>query len=320
MTEAPEAAQPAPEAKSGTSLPKRITVFGGSGFIGRRLVQRLVEGGATVRIADRQPDRARQRLPRDVADGLETAVADIRDQVTVDAAVSGADAVINLVGILYEKGPQTFTAIHTEGAGRVADAAARASVGRLVQMSALGADPDAAAAYARSKAAGEAAVQRVVAAATIVRPSIVFGREDDFFNKFAGMAAVSPALPLIGGGRTRFQPVFVDDVAEAFARILTDPATAGKTYELGGPQVYTFRELLELLLKQMRIRRLLMPLPFPIAEAEAFFLEKLPKPPLTRDQLALLRSDNVVSGRLPTLQDLGITPTPLETVLPTYIR
>lgn len=309
MTQAPDAA-----------LPKRVTVFGGSGFIGRRLVQRLMEAGTTVRIADRQPERVRDRLPPHVVDGLETAVADVRDQITVDAAVSGTDAVINLVGILYEKGEQTFQGVHEEGAGRVADAAARAGAGRLVHMSAIGADPDSAAAYGRSKAAGEAAVKHALPTASIVRPSIVFGREDDFFNRFASMASISPALPLIGGGHTRFQPVFVDDVVEAFVRILSDQLTAGETYELGGPQVYTFRELLELLLAQMRVRRLLLPLPFAVAEAEAFFFEKLPKPPLTRDQVALLRSDNVVSGHHPTLQTLGITPTPLETVLPTYIR
>jgi NADH dehydrogenase len=187
-------------------------------------------------------------------------------------------------------------------------------------MSALGASPASESEYARTKAAGEKAVREVFAEAVIVRPSIVFGPEDDFFNKFAGIASMSPALPLIGGGKTRFQPVFVEDVAAAFAAILADPATSGKTYELGGPQIYTFRELMELLLEHMGRRRLLLPLPFVAADAQAYVLEWLPKPPLTRDQVALLKSDNVLGGQEPGLRDLGIEPTPLESVLPTYIH
>lgn len=299
---------------------RRVAVFGGSGFVGRRIVQRLVEDGFHVRIAARHPERVRDRLPEVRSGRAEAVGADIHDEAAVAAAVAGTDAVVNLVGILYEKGPQSFHAVHREGAERVARAAKAAGAARMVQMSALGASPESASAYARTKAAGEAAVRAVFPEATVVRPSIVFGREDDFFNKFAGMASMSPALPLIGGGKTRFQPVFVDDVAAAFATILSDPATAGKTYELGGPKIYTFRELLEILLEHMGRRRLLVPLPFAMAEAEAFFLEWLPKPPLTRDQVALLRSDNVIGGHEPTLRDLKIEPTTLETILPTYIR
>lgn len=298
----------------------RVTIFGGSGFIGRSIVQRLVDDGASVRVAARHPETAKDHLPRTTGDKVEAVRADIHDEAAVTAAVRDADAVINLVAILYEKGRQTFRSLHVDGAQRVAAAAKQAGASRMIQMSALGASPYSEAAYARTKAAGEQAVREAFADATIVRPSIVFGRDDDFFNKFAGMAGMSPALPLIGGGKSRFQPVFVEDVAAAYAAILADPGTAGKTYELGGPQVYTFRELMELLLEQMGSRRLLIPLPFIAAEAQAYFLEWLPKPPLTRDQVALLKSDNVLGGQEPSLRDLGIEPTALESVLPTYIH
>jgi uncharacterized protein YbjT (DUF2867 family) len=299
---------------------RRVTIFGGSGFIGRSMVRRLVDDGASVRIAARHPETAKDHLPRATGDKVEAVRVDIHDDAAVSAAVRDADAVINLVAILYEKGRQTFKALHVEGARRVAAAAKQAGASRMIQMSALGASPVSEAEYARTKAAGEQAVREVFADATIVRPSIVFGRDDDFFNRFAGMASMSPALPLIGGGKSRFQPVFVEDVAAAFAAILADPATAGKTYELGGPQVYTFRELMEILLEQMGSRRLLIPLPFIAAEAQAYVLEWLPKPPLTRDQVALLKSDNVLGGQEPGLRDLGIEPTALESVLPTYIH
>jgi uncharacterized protein YbjT (DUF2867 family) len=299
---------------------RRVTIFGGSGFIGRSIVQRLVENGTSVRVAARRPETVKDHLPREIGDKVEAVRVDIHDDAAVTAAVRDSEAVINLVAILYEKGRQTFRSIHVEGARRVAAAAKQAGARRMIQMSALGASPISEAAYARTKAAGEQAVREVFADATVVRPSIVFGRDDDFFNRFAGMASMSPALPLIGGGKSRFQPVFVEDVAAAFAAILGDPATAGKTYELGGPQVYTFRELMEILLEQMGSRRLLLPLPFMAAEVQAYFLEWLPKPPLTRDQIALLKSDNVLGGQEPGLRDLGIEPTALESVLPTYIH
>ncbi|MGZ8409514.1 MAG: complex I NDUFA9 subunit family protein, partial [Hyphomicrobium sp.] len=285
---------------------RRITIFGGSGFIGRSIVQRLIHDGAVVRIAARHPEAAKDHLPRAMADKLETVRVDIQDEAGVAAAVRDADAVINLVAILYEKGRQSFKALHVDGARRVAAAARQAGCSRMIQMSALGASLDSESAYARTKAAGEKAVRDAFAEATIVRPSIVFGPEDDLFNKFAGIASMSPALPLIGGGRTRFQPVFVEDVAAAFAAILADPGRAGKTYELGGPQIYTFRELMELLLEQMGRRRLLVSLPFVAAEAQGYVLEWLPKPPLTRDQVVLLKSDNVLGGQEPGLRDLGI--------------
>jgi NADH dehydrogenase len=244
---------------------------------------------------------------------------DIRSERAVAAAVAGADAVVNLVGILYEKGGRSFQAIHAEGAERIARLAKAAGVKTFVQMSALGAAADAAADYARSKAAGEAAVRRHYPDARIVRPSIVFGPEDDFFNRFAAMARFAPALPLVGGGGMKFQPVYVGDVAEAIRRCVEDPATAGKTYELGGPRALSFAELLRRMLKEIGRRRLLLPLPFALARLQAMFLEWLPVPPLTRDQLKLLKTDNVVSAGALTLADLGITPQGLDAILPTYL-
>jgi NADH dehydrogenase len=296
-----------------------VTVFGGSGFIGRHLVGRLAKQGWIVRVAVRRPSRAGFLKPMGEVGQITPLRAPVRDPIAVEAALEGADAAINLVGILYERGKQTFAGVHAQGAQTVADAAAAAGVERLVQVSAIGADLHAAADYARSKGAGEAAVKTAFPSATILRPSIVFGPEDDFFNRFAAMARLSPALPLIGGGSTRFEPVYVGDVAQAIAKCVADPACAGKTYELGGPRIYTFKELLQLLLSEIRRRRFLVPLPFALAEVQARFLELLPVPPLTRDQLRMLRSDNVVSEGALTLADLGIAPTAAEVILPTYL-
>ncbi len=296
-----------------------VTVFGGSGFIGRHLVGRLAKQDWIVRVAVRRPSRAGFLKPMGEVGQIAPLRAPVRDPIAVEAALEGADAAINLVGILYERGKQTFAGVHARGAQTVADAAAAAGVERLVQVSAIGADLHAAADYARSKGAGEAAVKAAFPSATILRPSIVFGPEDDFFNRFAAMARLSPALPLIGGGSTRFEPVYVGDVAQAIAKCVADPACAGKTYELGGPRIYTFKELLQLLLSEIRRRRLLVPLPFALAEVQARFLELLPVPPLTRDQLRMLRSDNVVSEGALTLADLGIAPTAAEVILPTYL-
>ncbi|MCH8924630.1 MAG: complex I NDUFA9 subunit family protein [Proteobacteria bacterium] len=296
-----------------------VTVFGGSGFVGRHLVGRLAKQGWIVRVAVRRPSRADFLKPLGEVGQITPLRAPVQDPIAVEAAVAGADAAINLVGILYERGKQTFAGVHVRGAQTVAEAAAAAGVEHLVQVSAIGADLHAAADYARSKGAGEAAVKTAFPSATIVRPSIIFGPEDDFFNRFAAMARLSPALPLIGGGSTRFEPVYVGDVAEAIAKCLADPACAGKTYELGGPRVYTFKELLQLLLREIRRRRLLVPWPFALAEAQARFLELLPVPPLTRDQVRMLRRDNVVSEGALTLADLGIAPTAAEVILPTYL-
>lgn len=296
-----------------------ITVFGGSGFIGRYLVQRLARRGWLIRVAVRHPDAALFLKPLGDVGQVTPIAASLRHQDSIRAAVAGADAVVNLVGILYQRGNQRFDAIHAEGARAVAAAAAAAGARRLVQMSALGADPASPADYARSKAAGEAAAAAAFPGATIVRPSVVFGPEDGFFNRFAAMARFSPALPLIGGGSTRFQPVYVGDVAEAMARMLDDDGTRGRTYELGGPRVYSFKELLDLTLSTVDRRRLLLPLPFWAASLKAAVLELLPTPPLTRDQVRLLRRDNVATPGALGLAELGITPTAAELIIPTYL-
>jgi uncharacterized protein YbjT (DUF2867 family) len=299
--------------------PGVVTIFGGSGFIGRYLVQRLARQGWLIRVAVRHPRRAHFLKPLGDVGQITPIAVPLQDDAGVRAVVSGADAVVNLVGILYEKGAQTFDAVHHRGAARIAQAAAAAGIDRLVHMSALGASPRSASAYARSKAAGEAAVREAMPLAAVVRPSVVFGPEDDFFNRFAAMARLSPALPLIGGGHTRFQPVYVGDVADALVACLERPRGAGATYELGGPEIYTFRELMVYLLGQIRRRRLLLPMPFGLAEAMAGMLQWLPVPPLTRDQVKLLRHDNVVSAEARTLEDLGILPRAIEVIVPTYV-
>ncbi len=296
-----------------------VTVFGGSGFIGRYVVKRLAQQGWAVRVAVRRPSRAAFLRPLGEVGQITPLRAPLQDEGAVRDVLAGAEAAINLVGVLFERGRQSFKAVHLDGARRVAEAAAAAGVKQLSQISAIGAEATADAKYARSKGAAEQAVRDAFPAAVVLRPSIVFGPEDEFFNLFASMAQMSPALPLIGGGRTRFQPVYVGDVADAVVKALTDPACAGKTYELGGPGVYSFKELLELMLRETGRRRLLLPLPFWAATLQAAVLEWLPRPLLTRDQVKLLRHDNVVGDGALTLADLGIRPTAVEVILPTYM-
>lgn len=298
---------------------RRVTVIGGSGFLGRYIVKRLAAEGPVVRVAVRNTDAALFLKPLGPLAHIVPFGTDIRDDALVSAAVGGVDAVVNLPGILYERGRQTFQAIHVDGARRVARCAREAGVSRLVHVSALGADPASPSAYARSKAAGEAAVLEEFPRATILRPSILIGPEDRFFNRFAAMARYSPVLPLIGGGRTRFQPVYVGDVADAVMAVLRDPATAGRTYELGGPVSYSFRQLMEIMLREIDRRRLLLPLPFGLAMLQAWFLEKLPNPMLTRDQVEMLKRDNCVAEGAAGFADLGIAPKNIEIVLPTYL-
>ncbi len=296
-----------------------VTVFGGSGFLGRHVVGRLARRGWTVRVAGRDPENAKFLQPLGDVAQITAIAARLQDPASVAAAVAGADAVVNLVGILYERGHQNFGALHVNGARHVAEAAAAAGVRHLLHVSAIGADMAAAADYARSKAYGEQAVRQAFPGAVILRPSIVIGPEDAFFNRFAVLARLSPVLPLIGGGKTRFQPVSVTDVAEAVATALTAEEAAGQTYELGGPRIYTFKELMELLLAQIQRRRLLVPVPFWVADLQAAFLQLLPVPPLTPDQVRLLRCDTVVSEGALTLADLGIRPTAIEVVVPAYL-
>lgn len=297
-----------------------VTVFGGSGFIGRYVVRALARDGWRVRVALRRPNSALFLKPLGEVGQIDLVQANIRDDESVARAVRGADAVVNLVGILYESGHQTFAEIQAEGAARVARAAAAAGARRLVQVSAIGADAASPAAYARAKAAGEASVAEAFPGATILRPSIVFGPEDKFYNLFAGLARVAPALPLIGGGLTRFQPVYVVDVAEAVTRVLADPKTAGQTYELGGPSVYTFKQVLEMILAVTEQKRLLVTIPWPLARLQARVLGLLPNPLLTPDQVTLLEVDNVSDPAKPGLAALGIEATPVEAILPLYLR
>jgi uncharacterized protein YbjT (DUF2867 family) len=299
---------------------RRVTVFGGSGFIGRYVVKRLAARGDVVRVAVRDPVAAAFLKTMGNVGQVVPMRVDIRDAAAVAEAVRGADVVINLVGILYESGRQRFDAVQGEGAERLAAAAKAAGVARFVHVSAIGADAAAESGYARSKAAGEQGVRRHYPDAVILRPSVVFGPEDDFFNRFAAMAQVAPFLPLIGGGTTKFQPVYVGDVAEAIVRVSDLDAAGGKTYELGGPRVASFKELMEFLLAQIGRDRRLLTLGYGLAGMLARFTEILPVPPLTRDQVKLLRRDNVVGAGVPDLRSLGIEPTPMEVVVPQYLE
>jgi NADH dehydrogenase len=302
--------------------PNLVVVFGGSGFVGRHVVRALARRGYRVRVACRRPDLAGHLQPLGNVGQIQAVQANLRFRKSVDQAVIGADHVINLVGILTESGRQKFGSVHEFGARAVAEAA-RGVGARLTHVSALGADMQSASAYARTKARGEKAVRDTVPDATIFRPSIIFGPEDRFFNRFAAMTRYSPALPLIGGGETRFQPVYVADVAEAVALSVDGVAVAGSTYELGGPVVASFRQCLEEMLAVVERKRLLLPLPWWVSKLAASFLGLLPKPLLTRDQLEQLRSDNVVSqgaeaeGR--TLSGLGIEAQSMATILPSYL-
>lgn len=305
-----------------TSMQNLVTVFGGSGFVGTQAVRQLAKAGWRIRVAVRNPNLGyNMRLHGDVGQ-IDVVQANIRNPASVLRALEGATAALNLVGVLYETGRQGFQAIHAMGAKNVAEAARSQGVTRLVQMSALGADANSASKYARTKAEGEAAARAVYGDAVVVRPSIVFGPDDHFFNRFAAMAAVSPALPLIGGGATRFQPVFVGDVGKALTYAVTADAAAGATYELGGPATLTFRELMQIVLEETGRRRLLVPLPFALARPLGVLgdlVAGIVPPPISSDQVALLKTDNVVSGQYPGLPELGITPTTLEAVLPTYL-
>jgi len=301
------------------ALPRLVTVVGGSGFIGRQIVQDLARLGCKVRVAVRDPERALDLKPLGDVGQVTPIQTNIRSAESLQAAVRGADAVVNLVGILAEGGKQTFEAVQAQGPGLLAQAAAAEGISTFVHISAIGASDDSRSVYARTKAAGEKAVLSAFPDATILRPSVVFGPRDDFFNRFADMARKAPALPLIGGGNTKFQPVYVGDVAQAAVEALTRQEANGKTYELGGPQVFSFKELMQTVLRETGQKALLLPLPFAVASLMGTVMGLLPKPPLTADQVTLLKSDNVVSGNFPGLQSLGITPTAANAVLPSYM-
>jgi uncharacterized protein YbjT (DUF2867 family) len=294
-------------------------VFGGAGFLGRRIVHRLTAEGMTVRVAVRHPDPARIELRAIGLDRVAVVPADVRDQASVAETIAGADAVVDTVSAYVEKGGVTFEAVHVKGAETVAREAVAAGAARFVLVSGIGADPDSGSPYIRARGRGELMVRQVFPEATIVRPGTMFGPGDALFGTLAELARWLPALPLIGGGTTRLQPVFVEDVAEAVDKILTDPGTVGETYELAGPGVYTLRELVSMTLRFMGKRRLLVSIPFAVAVIQARLFELLPNPPLTTGQVDLLKADNVASGALPGLQDLKIRPKTVEAVVPTYI-
>jgi uncharacterized protein YbjT (DUF2867 family) len=299
-----------------------VTVFGGSGFLGRHVVRALAKRGYRIRVAVRRPELAGFLQPLGRVGQIHAVQANLRYPASVEAAARDADVVINLVGILFERGRQRFDAVQAFGAEAVALAAA-AYGARLVHVSAIGAAENAPSHYARAKAMGEKLVLAAVPSAVILRPAVVFGPEDDFFNKFAAIARFAPALPLIGGGHTLFQPVFAGDVASAVAAAIEGRAKAGQVYELGGPQVQSFKQLMQFMLATIGRRRLLVPIPFALAKLQASILQLMPKPLLTPDQVELLRGDIVVSdeakreGR--TLEALGIDPIAMATIVPSYL-
>jgi uncharacterized protein YbjT (DUF2867 family) len=302
---------------------KLVTIIGGSGFVGRHVVRALAKRGYRIRVAVRRPDLAGHVQPLGKVGQIVPVQANLRYPDTLEAACTSAYAVINLPGLLYNAGPQTFEAVHVFGAEAAGRAATRCGARVFMHMSALGADPDSPSQYARTKAQGEDRARKAFSGAIVIRPSIIFGPEDSFFNRFAAMARISPLLPLIGGGRTRFQPVFVGDVAEAFDLLVERGIADGQIYEFGGPEIYTFKELMQFTLRTVMRRRLLLPLPFAIANAAAAFLQFLPKPLLTTDQVQLLRIANVVSedaeNQRRTLAGLGIATRDIEAIVPAYL-
>jgi NADH dehydrogenase len=304
-----------------TTVPsnKLVTVFGGSGFLGRHIVRALANDGWRIRVGVRRPNSALFLRPAGRVGQIQIVKANVLDENAVHSALDGAEAAINLVGILFEHGGQRFDAVHVRAAANIAHAAAKRGAQKLLHVSALGTSLNSPAHYSRTKAEGEVRVREAHPRATIFRPSIVFGPEDDFFNRFAALARLSPVLPLIGGGKTRFQPVYVADMARAAVTVLRESATAAATYELGGPEVMSLRDVFELVLKVTRRKRMLMPIPFAVARIQAAFLGLLPKPPLTLDQLRMLETDNVVAPGATGLGQLGITPEGAEAILESYL-
>ena len=296
----------------------RVTVFGGTGFLGSEVVDRLAAEDIEVRVAVRRPDRAAAERRLDDAGRVEAVYADLRDDASVARAVEGSDAAINAVGLYVERGAETFQAVHETGALNVARQAAILGVDRLVHFSGIGADPHSGSAYVRARAKGEAVVKEAFPRATILRPSVLFGPADNFLNSLVAITGRTPILPLFGRGQTALQPLYVGDAAEAAFRTLQHPAAPGETYELGGPETYRYRALIELVLKHSRQRCRLVPLPFAIWQGLATLASILPSPPITRAQVTLMRRDNVVAHGARSLEDLGIAATSLEDVLPSY--
>lgn len=296
-----------------------VTVVGGTGLVGRYVVHELARAGYTVRVLSRTPEKGLHLKTAGHVGQVVLQKADITRPETLKGKFDGSSAVINLVGALYERGRQNFAALHAQGAERLAKEAAKAGAKRFIHVSAIGVNKHQNSKYARTKANGEKAVMAAFPSATILRPSVIFGAEDNFYNQFARMACYAPALPLIGGGKTRFQPVFVGDVARAIVKALRDKSTSGEVYELGGPRVYSFREILEYILNETHRCNKLAPVPFGAAMLLGAVGEFMPTPMLTRDQVQTLKYDNLVDRDAKTLADLGIPATPVEMVVPNYL-
>lgn len=296
-----------------------VTVVGGSGFLGRYVVKHLAKAGFTVRVLCRHPSSAQHLKPSGTVGQIVLDYADLAKPETLKGKLNYSEAVINLVGVLYESGRQNFSRIHAQGAEKLAKEAKDARVPHFIHVSALGIERASNSTYARTKLAGEEAVRNIYPNATIFRPSVLFGAEDNFFNQFARMSLFTPALPAIGGGETKFQPVYVDDVAHAIVTALQTMETAGKTYELGGPKVYSLKELLAYLGETIGRKRALLPIPFPVARLIGSAAQLLPHPLLTSDQVRLLQQDNVVNAEALGFAALGITPTSVESVVPRYL-
>jgi uncharacterized protein YbjT (DUF2867 family) len=296
-----------------------VTIFGGSGLLGRYAVRAFGRAGWRIKVGVRHPNLAHFLPPMGQVGQILVSKADVTDMDAVAAAVKGADVVVNLVGILHPSGGQSYQSVHVDAARTIAKAAKAAGVGTLIHVSTMNINVDSLSAYARSKAEGEIALREEFPQATLIKPSLVFGPEDQFFNKFAGLARILPFLPLIGGGHTKFQPVFAGDVAAAIVKCAEDPATRGKSYELGGPAVYSFKDMLKVILRETGRKRLLVPVPFWLASIKAVFLQFLPGKLLTPDQVKFLRTDNVVAPGALTLTDLGIAPASLEAIAPAYL-
>ena len=297
-----------------------VTIIGGSGFVGRQVVRELARTGARVRVAVRHPNEAMFLRTMGGIGQIQIVQANIRNEASLANAIDGADMVVNLVGTLTGKGKQTFNALHDAGAETVARLCAEMGIGRLVHMSALGADIRSTSAYGRSKAAGEAAVTEACPDATILRPSVIFGPEDGFFCRFGSLVKSFLVVPVMGGGQTRFQPVYVDDVADAIVAVLQDNSTAGKVFELGGPRVWTLREVLDYVVDVTHRTRLLVPMPLGLAKFASIFLQMPPLRLIYPDEVNMLRQDNVVSEEAAGLANLGITPTPAESIAPKFLR
>lgn len=303
---------------------KLITIFGGNGFVGRNLIPKLTETGAMVRVAVRNADEAISLKTSGYVGQVELLPVNISKSESLEKAIAGSDYVVNLIGIIHERRKGDFTRLHVDLPRQIATLASQHKIQRLVHVSALGADRDSASKYAASKGLGEVEAMKAYPQSTILRPSIIFGPEDMFINRFAGMAHDSPIFPLIGGGKTKLQPVYVGDVAEAIRRTLKDTIAgtnphAGKIYELGGPAIYSMRDLVDYILLQIQKRRLKLPIPYPIAMIMGTILGLLPTPPLTRDQVRLLRKDNVVTEGALTFKDLHIEPVAMEAIVPSYL-